>query len=38
MSEEYLQAAFEIKAACDDISRKFLRKCRERKLAYYCQS
>ena len=25
MSEEYLQAAFEIKAACDDISRKLLR-------------
>ena len=24
MSEEYLQAAFEIKAACDDISRKLL--------------
>ena len=25
MAEEYLQAAFEIKAACDDISRKLLR-------------
>ena len=31
MAEEYLQAAFEIKAACDDISRKLLRWHWEKK-------